>query len=132
MNTLALILTLLAGSYLICLAAVSVVSPDRARAFLSSLAGSAFAHGVEVFVRIIIGAALVVYAPMMRFSTVFFVIGWVLIVTSMILAALPWRWHRWFASRTVPNATRFMPLLALGALAGGVFLIAAVILGPQR
>lgn len=127
---LASIAVLLAGLYLVGLAAVATVSPQRAKVFLSSLASSAFAHFLELFVRLVIGAALVVYAPQMKFTRAFVVFGWVLVVTTIGLFTVPWRWHHRFATWSVPLATRNMPLLAIGSFAGGVLVLLSVVLGP--
>ena len=127
---LASVLVLLAGLYLIGLAGLAFVSPQRATVFLSSLASSAFAHYIELLVRIVLGAAFVLYAPQMKFTSIFLVFGWVLIVTTVGLLAVPWTLRHRFASWSVPQATRNMTLFALGSLAGGVFVILSVLLGP--
>ena len=129
-TVLASVLVLLAGLYLIGLAVVSVTFPQKAKVFLSGMASSAFAHYVEVAVRFVIGAALLIYAPMMMFSSLFLVFGWVLIVTTVALLAVPWRWHRRIASWSVPYATRSMPLFGLGSLVGGVFMLSSILFGP--
>jgi hypothetical protein len=121
---------LLAGLYLVALAAVALVSPQTAKRFLSSFAGSAPAHFLELFVRLVVGAALVSYAPQMRFPGLFTVFGWVMVVTTIGLLAVPWRWHRRFATWSVPYATRNMWLFAIGSLTVGVFLLLSVVLGP--
>ena len=121
---------LLAGLYLVVLAAVALVSPERAERFLSSFASSAAAHFLELFVRLVVGAALVLYAPQMKWPGLFVVFGWVIVVTTIGLLAVPWRWHRRFATWSVPHATRNMRLLALGSLAVGVFVVLSVVLGP--
>ncbi len=126
---LASIIVLLAGLYLIGLAAVALIAPERAKSFLSSFAGSAYAHYVELGLRLVTGAAFVIYSPDMKFSVIFLVFGWVLIVTTIVLIVLPWRWHHRFASWSVPIATRHMPLFALGSLAGGVFVLVSAFLG---
>ncbi len=129
LTMLASVVVLLAGLYLIGLAAVAFVSPARAKSFLSSFAGSARAHYSELLIRLVVGAAFVIFAPEMKFPVIFLVFGWVLIVTTIVLVVLPWRWHHRFASWSVPMATRRMRLLALGALAGGVFVLVSAFLG---
>jgi len=127
-TTLALALVVLAGLYLLGLAATGLLSPLKAKAFLSSMASSALAHYVELVVRSALGVAFILYAPHMRFAGVFLLFGWVLIVTTVCLLAVPWQWHRRFASWSVPQATRHMPLLALGSLACGAFVLMSVFL----
>ena len=127
---LASVVVLLAALYLIGLAVVSVILPQKAKVFLSGMASSAFAHYFEVLIRFVIGAALVIYAPLMMFASLFLVFGWVLIVTTVALLAVPWRWHHRFASWSVPYATRNMPLLGLGSLVGGLFMLSSILFGP--
>jgi uncharacterized protein YjeT (DUF2065 family) len=129
-NLLVSVPVLLAGLYMVGLAALALVSPGRAKRFLSSFASSASAHFFELFVRLVVGAALVLYAPYMKFPGVFAVFGWVIVVTTIGLLAVPWRWHRRFATWSVPYATRNMRLFALGSLAVGVFVLLSVVLGP--
>lgn len=114
---------LLASLYLLTLGGASLVSPDRTRLFLASFAGSASAHFLELFIRLILGAALILYAPLMKFPTIFDIFGWVIVVTTIVLALLPWRWHRRFARWSVPLATRNMTLFALGPLALGIVIL---------
>jgi uncharacterized protein YjeT (DUF2065 family) len=121
---------LFAGVYLVALAAVALISPERAKRFLSSFASSAPAHFFELFVRLIVGAALVLYAPQMKFAGLFVVLGWVIVGSTIGLSAIPWRWHRRFAEWSVPHATRNMRLFAIGSLAVGVFVVLSIVLGP--
>lgn len=130
LNALTSVLVLLAGLYLVGLAAVAFVSPQMARRFLFGFASSALAHYSEMIIRLFVGAALLWHAPQMAFAGFFEVFAWVLIVSSLVLLALPWRWHRRFASWAVPLATRHMSLFALVSFAGGAFIILSVLYGP--
>lgn len=128
-TTLASALVVLAGLYLLGLAVTGLLWPQKAKAFLSSMASSARAHYFELLVRSVLGVAFILYAPHARFAGVFLLFGWVLIVTTICLLAVPWRWHHRFASWSVPQATRHMRLFALGSLAGSVFVLMSVFLG---
>ena len=121
---------LLVGVYFLALAAVAIASPQRAKDFLGSFAGSASAHFLELFIRLIVGGALTISAPWMMFSGVVLVAGWVILVTTVLMFAVPWRWHQRFAQWSVPMATRNMPLFAFGSFAAGVAVIASLLLGP--
>jgi hypothetical protein len=119
-----------AGLYLVALGAAAFLAPARVRAFLAGFASSARAHFLEMFIRLVVGAALVAVAPQMMFAGAFLIFGWVVVGTTIALCAVPWRLHRRFAQWAVPLATRNMPLFAVGSLAGGLILLAAVLLGP--
>ena len=124
------LLVVFAGLYLLTLAAAAVLAPERLRRFLNAHASSASTHFVEMGVRLIVGAALVLTAPRMRFPQAFGVFGWLLIGTSLVLCLVPWRLHERFGKRALPLVTDRLVVLALGALAGGLLLLISLYLGP--
>ena len=126
---LASILVLLTGLYLIGLAVVLLLSPARATRFLGGFASSAFAHYLELVLRLTVGVAILLYAPQMLFSKFFVICGWILVVTTVGLFAVPWQWHQRFAQWGVPYATRNLWVVASASFVFGGFVIAAVIFG---
>ncbi|MGI8917362.1 MAG: hypothetical protein ACR2H6_02085 [Pyrinomonadaceae bacterium] len=131
-NLLATILVWLTALYLISFALVMLLAPDRAKRFLGGLANSAFTHYLELGLRLITGLAILLYAPQMLFSNFFVVFGWILVVTTVVLFAVPWQWHRRFAQWGVPYATRNLWLVAGSSFVFGAFVIAAVIFGSKE
>lgn len=127
MNALAGIVVVLCGLWLVGLAVAVVVAPARTAAFLTAFASSARAHYTEQVLRLVGGAAFVVYAGEMRFPQAFRVFGWLVIGTAAILLAMPWRWHRRIGEWVIPIATRHLKLFALGALALGAFVLFSVL-----
>lgn len=105
LNTFAAVIVVLAGIWLIALATVAFAKPGRAKQFLNAFASSALTHFLEVFLRIIVGTAFVIYASQMNFSLVFIVFGWVLILTNVVLLFVPWKLHKRFAKWSLPFAT---------------------------
>jgi len=130
MNVLVAAPVIAAGIYLVVLGGAAFVRPEQAKAFLAGFAGSARAHFLELFIRLIVGVALVLAAARMRFPAVFLLFGWVLVGTTIGLFVVPWRLHYRFAKWSVPLATRNMRLFGVGSLAGGIGLLLAVFLGP--
>jgi hypothetical protein len=128
---LALVGVCLAGLYFVCLAAVSFMAPARAKGFLLGFAGTASAHYFELALRIAVGAAFVVRAPLMLFPQTFSLFGWALILTSAGLLALPWRWHQRFAQQVVPHALRQLDLIAVVSLGLGAFVLVSVAMGHR-
>jgi hypothetical protein len=122
----ALAVIVLAALYLLALGAAFLVAPVRSSRFLLGFARSRSIHFLELFLRFVVGAALVFYAPRMPLSDAFNLLGWVLLVTTTCLLILPWRWHQRFAHYTVPRVTRHLPLVGLASLAIGVLILAAV------
>lgn len=124
-----LAVVLCAGSYLVGLAGFALFSPIRAERFLGKLASSPFAHRLELLLRSAVGLAMLWRAPQMLFSHFFTLFGWVLILSSLMLLAMPWQWHQRFARMVVPDATRNLALFGLGSLAFGAFVLACACLG---
>jgi hypothetical protein len=119
----AFFLILLFGLYLLVLAALLVFSPERGKGFLLGFASSALTHYLELGLRIIVGAAFVVYSPKMLFPTVFLVFGWMLIGTSAVLALMPWQWHNQFAKISLPRVLKYPKFLAAVSAAMAIFVI---------
>lgn len=109
--------------FLIGLAAVIVIKPDRAEVFLNSYASSARAHYTEQVARLIVGTALVVFAPSMWYSNLFNLFGWIILVTTVGLLLIPWQWHHRFGERVIPLAIRYIKFYGLSSLLLGVFIL---------
>ena len=131
MNRLAALIVVLAGVWLIGLAVAAVAVPERVKLFFDKFASSAFTHFLEMFVRIVVGAALVIYSPQMKLPLVFTVFGWVLLVTTVVLLFVPWKVHRRFADRSLPLVARRMVLFAVVSFFGGIIILFSFILGSD-
>jgi hypothetical protein len=127
MNRLAVLPVLAAGLYLIGLGVVALLRPDRARRFLESHASSARTHFVELALRMMVGGGFVLAAEQLKWPAAFRVFGWVLVGTTIFLAAVPWTLHRRFAEWSVPQATRRISLVGVGSLAGGALVLYAAL-----
>lgn len=123
------LVVLAAGLYLVGLSAILWVSPARAEYFLSGFAGSSLAHYMELVLRLIAGAAILLSASRMLFSGFFMIFGGLLVFTTAGLAAVPWRLHQRFARWAVPYATENAKLFALASFLLGGIVLASLILG---
>ena len=121
----------LVGLYLVALAAALLMDPTRAARFLLGFAGSSSAHYLELACRLIAGGAFVVQAPRLPWSVGFAAFGWVLLLTTAALFAVPWRVHRQFAQRAVPRALRHPRLLGIASLALGCLVLLAAACGAS-
>jgi hypothetical protein len=122
-------IVLLAALYLLGLAAISFIAPDKAARFLNGFASSPRAHFSEMLLRLIVGCAFVMNASRMLYSEAFWLFGWLLIVTTVVLLLLPWRWHRRFAQKVVPPITRHVWLFGIVSLPLGGAILFAVLRG---
>lgn len=116
----------LTAAYFLALGGTCFVAPALARRFLLGFAGSAGAHYLELALRVAVGAAFLVQAPKMPLPALFTGFGWLLVVTSLGLLLVPWRWHRRFTEATVPQATRHLGLIGFSCVLAGVGLAAAL------
>lgn len=117
-----------AALYLLTLGAGALIRPESAKRFLGGFATSRRTHFTELALRVLAGAALVYSAPRMAFGQGVAVFGWMLVVTSLALAIIPWRLHHRFAAWAVPQATQHMTLVGIVSIVGGVVLFAALLL----
>lgn len=125
-----LIIVLAAAAYLVVLGASALYRPALAERFLGGHATTRTLHLLELVLRVVAGAAFVVSAPFLALGSVVAVFGWVLVGTSLVLAITPWRLHQRFAAWSVPQALRYLPMIGMASIVGGLGLLAAVVL-PQ-
>ena len=126
MSVLAGIVVVACGLFLIGLTGIVFAKPALAEGFLMSFASSARAHYVEQAFRLLVGASLVVLAPAMWQTNMFSLIGWAIVVSSLGLILIPWRWHHRFGERVLPMLVRHMRLYAVGLFAFGSLLLYGV------
>ena len=126
-HALALGVVLLAGLYLVLLGAAAFAARERATRFLAGFATTARAHWAELAVLAVVGGAFVLASPRLRPAPAFALVGWVLLLTALALALVPWRTHHAFARRAVPHAVRHLRLVGAAALAIGALVLAAAL-----
>jgi hypothetical protein len=124
----ALAIVLTAALYLLALGGTALVRPESARRFLGGHATTRTLHFTELGLRILAGGAFIVTAPRAAFTPAFLLFGWVLVASSVALAIVPWRLHQRFAAWSVPQALHYLPLIGVASVAGGLALLAAVVL----
>jgi hypothetical protein len=123
-------MTLLSGAvvvafalFLLGLAVTIYVRPVLAERFLLAFAQSARAHYLEQVLRLMVGGSLVGFSSAMTQPDVFRLFGWVIVVTTLGLLCIPWRWHRRFAQWVVPPVVRHLKLYGFGAAMLGLFVL---------
>jgi uncharacterized protein YjeT (DUF2065 family) len=127
------LLTLLAGAvvvlsalYLLGFGAIAVAGPARAFGYLQHFASSLRLHVLELLVRIAVGAAFVGYASQMHFGSIFYTFGGILVLTTLALAVIPWRWHQQIAQTSVPAVEPYVRLIGIASFAAGAFVLWAL------
>ena len=123
-TSIAPVIILLTGLYFLVLGATSLVAPQKAEAFLMGFAGTPLLHYVELAVRLLVGGAMILHSSQMLLPEAFRIFGWLLVTTTAGLCLVPWRQHQRFSQWSVPQATRFLPLIGITSLVmGGAILI---------
>jgi hypothetical protein len=120
------------GLFLVGLTVVVFAKPAVAERFFMSFASSARTHYTEQIVRLLIGASLIIRSGAMWQPKVFWLVGWGIVVSSLVLILTPWQWHDRFGEEVRPMLIRHMKLFAVGLLAFGVLLIYGVGIGETR
>jgi hypothetical protein len=120
------------GLFLVGLTVVVFATPAVAERFFMSFASSARTHYAEQIVRLLIGASLIIRSGAMLQPKVFWLVGWGIVLSSLVLILTPWQWHDRFGEEVRPRLIRHMKLFAVGLLAFGVLLIYGVGLSESR
>lgn len=121
-------IVLASAAYLVALGGSALFRPALASRFLGGFATTQTLHVLELALRIVAGGAFVISAPRLALGDAVAAFGWVLVVTSLVLALVPWRVHQRFAAWSVPQALAYLPMIGVASLAGGLALMAAVFL----
>jgi uncharacterized protein YjeT (DUF2065 family) len=110
------------GLYFVGLGIVAIFAPVKAQKFLLGFAETPAKHFSELAIRFIAGGSLLVFAPRSRSPEAFSVFGWILLVTTLGLLLIPWRWHEKFARKAVPAALPYLRVIGICSLALGAAL----------
>ncbi len=109
--------------FFLLLGLTSLIRPSHARRFLLGFAASAPKHYAELGTRFVAGGAALIVAPYSVHSVALTAFGWLLILTTAVMAVLPWRGHRRFTEASVPKALRFLPMIGIASpVLGGLLL----------
>jgi hypothetical protein len=121
-QNIAQILVLLSALFLFILACLSLFTPRHAVQFLNGFASSAKTHYLEMVIRLIVGAAFVINAPNMLYCKVFMIFGWLIVVSTVILILLPWRWHQLFGQKVASPVFQHVWIIGIASFILSVFI----------
>lgn len=116
-----------AGTFLLALGVSAWVRPRVVRRFLLGFAQLASRHYSELALRFAIGTAFIVAAPRMAEAEVVEGVGVLLLTTTAVMLFVPWRSHRSFARRAVPEALIYLPVIGSSAVAAGAAIFWALL-----
>lgn len=102
----------LAGAWLIGVGLFMLLQPRQALATLARMGSSPAIHFGEMAARFATGGLLVLFAADTRAPTVITIIGAFLMISAVVLALLPRRWHSaysiWWSRRIPVGAVRLL------------------------
>lgn len=119
LSSAAFVLTI-ASVYLLVLGTFGIVRPKRLTSFLAKFASTPRAHYLEIALRLLIGASLLIVEHLGPFSMVFKMAGWVLVGTSTTLLFVPWHQHRRFSQMASPLVAALAPLIGASSIAAAI------------
>jgi len=97
-DTVALIIVTAAGIWLVAISLLMALRPRYCLQLFEKMASSLTASNwrlqlTEQGLRIVAGAALIVRSPLSKLPLAFEVAGWCIVISSLLILALPIRWH---------------------------------------
>ena len=111
------------GLGLIALAGVVASNRLLAERFLNLFASSAQTHYIEQVLRLVVGTSLIIFSPLMWYSYVFQIFGWLFVVTTLGLLLVPWQWHHRFAERVIPLVIHHLEIYGVATFVLGAFVL---------
>ena len=133
MQTLAFLLVIASGLWLAAVAGLMALAPAYCLHLFEKMSSNLQAsnwrlNAIEQGLRIFAGAALIVHAPASKLPMIFQVFGWLVVLSSIFILAIPIRWHgaygAWWSQRLTAGVVR---LLAPLPAAAGIALIYAAL-----
>jgi len=119
---------ILLGTFIIFCGFLMLFKPKKARAILRKAGSTNFINYGELLIRMIPAAALVFYANFSKSPDFFKFLGWVMIITSLILMILPRKLHHSYSLNAAEILTpTYFQLIAPLAFFFGGFLIYSVL-----
>lgn len=130
MQTLSLVILTLAGLWLAAVAFLMALRPRYCLHLFEKMTANLDAANwrlnlTEQGLRIVAGAALVIRSPISKAPLVFEIAGWCILVSSLLILAVPIRWHAaygfWWSRLLTPVAIRLLSPVPAAAGAGLIY-----------
>ena len=87
------------GLFFIGVAGLMLFKPTIARKTLRKAGSTNFINYAEITLRIIPAAALIIFAAHSKFTEIFKLVGWFMLLTSLVLYFVPRKLHHRFSNR---------------------------------
>ncbi len=85
------------GIFLIFAGFLMLFNPKKAKETIGKAGSTNFINYAEITIRMIVSIALILYADLCRYPELFKILGWFMLVTSLILYLVPRKTHHAFS-----------------------------------
>lgn len=90
---------ILFGLFFIFIGFLMLFNPTKARETLRKAGSTNFINYAEITIRMIPATALIIYADLSKFTEVFKIFGWFMLITSLVLYFVPKQLHHNFSNK---------------------------------
>jgi uncharacterized membrane protein YfcA len=112
------------GIFIIFAGFVMLFAPKKARATLQKAGSTNFINYAEITIRLLPATALIVYSDFSKYPEAFFIFGWVMVITSLVLYIVPRKMHHSYSLKSAEILTPFyFQLISPFAFLLGSFII---------
>jgi len=112
------------GTFIIFIGFVMFINPNKARNTLRKAGSSNLINYSEITIRLIPAIALIVYSDSSIFPEAFKIFGWIMLITSVVLYAVPRKIHHKFSMKSADylKPIYFQLISPFAFLLGGLIL----------
>ena len=91
---------ILFGIFIIFIGFIMLINPKKARVTLRKAGSTNFINYTEITIRLIPALALILYSDFSKLPEAFKIFGWIMLITSLVLYAVPRKIHHKFSMKS--------------------------------
>lgn len=112
------------GTFIIFIGFVMLLNPNKARNTLRKAGSTNWINYAEITIRLIPALALILYSDLSKFPESFKIFGWIMLITSLILYAIPRKIHHRFSMKSadILKPVYFQIISPFAFLLGGLII----------
>ena len=88
------------GAFIIFVGFLMLLAPKKARATLRKAGSTNWINYGEITIRLLPAVSLILYADNAKFPEPFFILGWIMLLTSLVLYCIPKKTHHAFSNKS--------------------------------
>lgn len=112
------------GAFIIFIGFIMLINPNKARSTLRKAGSTNFINYSEITIRLIPAIALILYSNFSKFPEPFKIFGWIMLITSVVLYAVPRNRHHKLSMKSADylKPIYFQLISPIAFLFGGLIL----------